>query len=108
MEDKIIYKVLDVREYDKIEEVNWRKGFGNGGYVRVCANHIVAVLAEDSKGNRERFEFYKGQEFNALGDSHYTGYCGLYDMLVPGDTFTVEQTSTYQKVTLMNVNWEEE
>ncbi len=107
MEHKVTYKVLDVREYDSIDEASWRKGFGDSGYVRFDKKHIVAVIAEDSKGNRERFEFYKGTEFNALGDSHYIGYSGLYGMLVPGDTFTLTDTDTYTKVTITNVKWEE-
>lgn len=80
------YKVLDVREYITEEKY-----------------HIHVVIASDiNTHERKRFEFFKGRETNGLGGTRlFYGNSGDYDLLVPGDLFTIEKEHGYDKIVLI-------
>lgn len=98
-----MYKVLDVREqtianYGTVSSGSYS---GGTGHVNLEVRRKTIVIAEDAEHNRKRFEFYEGyQERNYYGDTSYYGYRGDYDLLVPGDYFEIEKTSTYPVVKL--------
>lgn len=99
-----MYKVLDVREYKSIGSGSYRTGYGGGGgKLSVGTTHFTAVICQDlSTNKRERFEFYYGYEDEFLGKTRYYGYRGDYELLVPGDNFEIEETSTFKYVKLLN------
>ena len=84
------YKVLDVRESIKIGEVKYYAGWdGKQGQVNIPQFHQIIVIAEDiDTGKRTRFVFCKNN----------TIYEGEYELLIPGDFFTIEESSDYHKV----------
>ena len=93
-----MYRVLDVREYDSIEEGDHFPS----GIVRIQKTHYVVAICEDRETDkRVRFEFYPGYEQEVLGSTHYFGYIGDYKLIAPGDTITIEKTSTYDKVVVI-------
>lgn len=94
-----MYKVLSVREYDSIEEGH----LSGGGYGRHPiyldkTHYIVAICENTETGKRSRLEFYPGYQDTFLGDNKYYGYKGEYDLIVPGDTIEIKETSTYKEV----------
>ena len=98
-----MYKVLDVREQVIANHGTVSSGTYSGGtgHVSLEVKRKTIVIAEDDDHNRKRFEFYEGHlEKNFQGDYTYYGYRGDYDLLVPGDYFEIEKTSTYPKVKL--------
>ena len=84
------YKVLDVRESIKIGEVKYYAGWdGKQGQVNIPQFHQIIVIAKDNDtGKRTRFVFCKNN----------TIYEGEYELLIPGDVFTIEESSTYHKI----------
>lgn len=93
-----MYRVLDVREYDSIEEGDQFPS----GTIRFKKTHYIAAICEDRETDkRVRFEFYPGYELEVLGNTHYFGYIGDYKLIAPGDTIMIEKTSTYDKVVVI-------
>jgi len=68
--------------------------------VRECVlfhRHTIVVICENEETHkRERFEFYKGYEDKILKETHYFGYSGVYDLLIAGDRFKIEEPSAYE------------
>ena len=101
-----MYKVLDVREqvianYGTVSSGSYS---GGTGHVSLEVQRKTIVIAEDADHNRKRFEFYEGyQEKNFRGDYNCYGYRGDYDLLVPGDYFEIEKTSTYPNVRMIKL-----
>lgn len=88
-----MYKALDVREYTKIGKVQVFKGYASHLHVLVPQHLRVVVIAKDVEtSKRKRFEFFPKYEFELGGKTHYGGYTGNYELIVPGDYFEVEQT----------------
>lgn len=98
-----IYKALDVREHILIGDLEWRNGSsGLGGKVYSTATDYYIVICENTSNHkRERFEFRKGRESEFAGKTHYYGYTGDYMLIVPGDHFIIEKTSTYDNVRIL-------
>lgn len=93
-----MYRVLDVREYDSIEEGNH---FSNG-IVHIQKTHYVVAICEDRETDKRiRFEFYPGYMREFSGTTYYCGYIGDYKLIAPGDTIMIEKTSTYDKVVVI-------
>ena len=96
-----MYKVLDVREIVSVYGGSTSSGYcGGPGSFSVESKEYTAVIAEDEERKRKRFEFYKGYPEKFLGEMRYYGYTGDYKLLVPGDYFEIEKTSTYPNVKL--------
>jgi hypothetical protein len=99
----ITYKVLDVRELIIANHGSVSSGSYSGGTGSVNLEVLrrTVVIAEDKNTHRKRFEFYEGYpDRNYHGETVYYGYRGDYDLLVPGDEFVVEETSTYPTVNI--------
>ena len=99
-----MYKVLDVREYQGIDKGSFSTSLNsNHGTMSVSQTHYVVVICQDTEtAQRKRFIFYDGYENEFLGKTHYYGYQGCFSLLVPGDTFEIEETSTFDRVKLLN------
>ena len=96
-----MYKVLDVREIVIISGGSTSKGvYGGSDSFGVESTEYVVVIAEDKNKHRKRFEFKAGYKSQFLGETCYYGYTGDYNLLVPGDYFEIEETSTYPRVKL--------
>lgn len=98
-----IYKALDVREYRVVGDLTMHNGYG-GSSSRIDgkATDYFAVICENTHTHkRERIEFYKGREWDFMGTTHYYGYTGDYMLIVPGDHFIIEKTSTYDNVRIL-------
>ena len=97
-----MYTVLDVREIIKVSSGHVsNEAYGNSGSFNVKSTHYIVVIAEDEYHNRNRFEFYEGYQDKFLGEIQHYGYRGDYDLLVPGDKFIIERTSTYPVVEII-------
>lgn len=98
-----MYKVLDVREIVTVSSGSVSSGvYGGSSSFEVNSKRYVVVIAEDKNHHRKRFEFYAGYKSKFLGETDYYGYAGDYNLLVPGDWFVVEETSTYPVVKLIH------
>lgn len=96
-----MYKVLDVREIVTISGGSTSSGvYGGSGSFGVNSREYTVVIAEDEEHKRKRFEFKARYTSKFLGKTEYYGYSGEYNLLVPGDYFEVEETSTYPIVKL--------
>lgn len=96
-----MYKVLDVREIVTISGGSTRNGYyGGPGSFTPDSTKYTVVIAEDEEHKRKRFEFRAGYTSEFLGKTCYYGYSGDYNLLVPGDYFEIEETSTYSNVIL--------
>ena len=96
-----MYKVLDVREIVIISGGSTSNGvYGGSGSFGVNSTEYVVVIAEDDNHQRKRFEFKAGYKSQFLGETCYYGYTGDYNLLVLGDYFEIEETSTYPRVKL--------
>lgn len=98
-----MYKVLDVREIFTVHGGSITKEFygGHSSY-SVDSTQYVVVIAEDEEHKRKRFEFRAGYTTEFLDETRYYGYSGDFNLLVPGDYFEVEKTSTYLYVRRIN------
>lgn len=93
-----MYKVLEIREYD---EVITKKTCEDSLHLKV--NHIIiAICINEDTNKRERAIFEKGYEHTVCGMTYYGGYAGDYDLLIAGDRFEIEETSTYPVVRIIN------
>lgn len=100
-----MYKALDVREYKIIGKSQYFQSRGSSatGDLHLKQHRRVIVIAEDvATTARVRFEFFEAYEFKFGDKTHYGGYLGDYELLVPGDFFMIEKTSAQEKVTLCN------
>lgn len=93
------YKVLDVRE----RESSYSYTDHNNTYT---ATHTVfVIIAEDTLGKRKRFYMYDSYKSLFIhNDWMYYGYEGDFDLLVKGDWFEIEQTSTWPVVKILGVS----
>ena len=98
-----MYRVLDVREVVDIisGRVSNNPYCGGSNSMQLETRREVIVIAEAENGERERFQFYDGHKDAFLGSTSYYGYKGDFDLLVPGDLFKVEKTSTWDTVTFI-------
>lgn len=97
-----MYKVLDVREIILVSNGSVSNGvYGGNSSFSVQSTRRTIVIAEDNNHHRKRFEFYDGYKEEFLGDMHYCGYKGDYELLVPGDKFEVKETLTWPNVNLI-------
>ena len=97
-----MYKVLDVREIVTFWGGSVHNGvYGGSGSVDVNSRQYIVVIAEDEDHKRKRFEFCASYKKEFIGEDCYYGYRGEYDILVPGDKFIIEKTSTWPKVNLV-------
>ena len=97
-----MYKVLEVREYDEIS----KGSIDNrtcGGSLNLEKKHIIiAICINEETGKRSRITFEPGYSYWILGEIHYGGYAGDYDLLVAGDRFEIEKASAYPIVRIIN------
>lgn len=93
-----MFKVLDIRELKyAISE------YSHGLSVQRDKHEYVAICEELETGTRKRFTFCEGWKNRGYaGNYHYEGYQGDYNLLVIGDIFEIEPTSTYDKVVIVN------
>ena len=99
-----MYKVLDVREYNKIGKCYWYNGYGgNGGELSISQHLRVVVIAEEGETmQRVRFEFFDAYVFEFGGKAHFGRYLGDFALLVPGDYFRIEDTVAQKKIVICN------
>lgn len=105
----MLYKALDVREHYIVGKANYITPYGSSstGQVHVPQHLRVVVIAEESRGEykkRVRFEFLEAYEYEFLDKVHYNGYTGDWNLIIPGDYFTIEETSTYKNVVVNTCN----
>lgn len=82
-----MFKVLDVREIEKLEEID-----NSYGIIGIKTRMTYVVIAENhSSHDRVRFEFYDGYNENVLNKVRHYGYKGDFDILIKGDYFEVEE-----------------
>lgn len=98
-----IYKALDVREHILIGDIEWRNGSTclGGRVYSTTTDYYVVICENTSNHKRERFEFRKGYETEFAGKTHYYGYTGDYALIIPGDHFIIQKTSTYDEVRIL-------
>ena len=94
-----MYKVLSVREYDSIQE-GYISGSSYGRHpIYIDKTHYVVAICENTEtGKRSRFDFFPGYKNTWLGETRYYGYAGEYELIVPGDTIEIKESSTYKEV----------
>lgn len=100
-----MFKVLDIREhkYSIARSCGSGSAYSSNVSVQSETHHeFVAICEELETGIRRRFVFSEGHKSKGYaGDYHYYGYQGDYDLLVIGDIFEIEPTSTYDKVIIL-------
>lgn len=97
-----MYRVLDVREVIEISSGRVSNHtYGGSNSMSINTRRKVVIIAEDENKQRKRFHFYDGYKDTFLGKTSYYGYEGDFDLLVPGDLFEIEKTSTWDTVTLI-------
>ena len=92
------YKVLDVRE----KEETYSYTDYNNTYTET--HTVYVIIAEDGLGKRKRFTMYDGYNSLFLNECSYYGYEGDFDLLVKGDWFEIEKTSTWPIVKVLGVS----
>lgn len=90
-----VYKVLDVRE----KESTYSYCIGS-----TDTHTVFTVIAEDKNGKRERFQMYDGYRSLVLDEWVYYGYEGDFSLLIEGDWFEIEETSTWPVVKILGVS----
>ncbi len=98
------YKALDVREIVVTTDAClWYSESCNNtrGAIRIDELVQIVVIAEDENKQRKRFHFFRGHQEQVFGRTHYHGYRGDYDILVPGDMFEIVDTDTYTTVNIL-------
>ena len=98
-----MYKVLDVREKDSITGGSYRQNYGSstGTIENHSKSYVVVICLNEDTGKRERISFSSAREEKFLGSTHYMGYTGDYDLLIPGDRFEIKKTSKYEHVNII-------
>jgi hypothetical protein len=97
-----MYKVLDVREYDKVVQAKYYHST-QAGLVEVIQRHFVVAICEDiHTKERKRFEFFEGYQSKGIGS--YLGYQGDFNYITRGDYIEVVDTDTYPEVKIVNVS----
>ena len=95
------FKALDVRECIDITSL---RGTACGYSTSISIDkreHIVVIAERVGNNERYRLELYSGYQDTFLNKNNYYGYQGQWNMIVPGDVFEIEETSTYDKVTIL-------
>lgn len=95
------YKVLDIREKES------RYSYTDRTNTYTATHTVFVIIAEDTDGKRKRFTMYDGYKSLFLNEWSYYGYEGDFDLLVKGDWFEIEQTSTWPVVTVFEVSEED-
>lgn len=101
-----MYKALDLREVVRIHNgssTNRSNGVSNDIALE-SRLYIICIAKDLETGFRVRFEFRPAEKDTYMGKIYYRGYTGDYHLLVPGDTFELEQTDTYMHLTILDVN----
>ena len=100
-----IYKALDVREIIRVGSGSvTNHSYGGSNSVYMTNQEYVVCIAKDLQtGNRVRFEFREAYKDVHMDRTYYNGYMGDYALLVPGDTFEIDDTSTYKTVKIIEV-----
>lgn len=95
------FKALDVRNFIDITSLRSNES-GYSTRITMKKSEYIIVIAE-RVGNNERcrLELYEGYQDRFLGNNKYYGYQGQWNMIVPGDVFEVEETNTYDRVTIL-------
>ena len=98
-----MYKVLDIREIITIYGGSTSNGvYGGSGSFNVKSKQYIIVIAENvQEHKRKRFEFCEAYKSEFLGETCYYGYTGEFNILIPGDYFEIEETSSWPKVKLL-------
>lgn len=95
------FKALDVRECIDITSL---RGTESGYSTRITMNkraYVIVIAERVGNNERCRFELYEGYQDTFLGTNKYYGYQGQWNMIVPGDVFEIEETNTYDRVTIL-------
>ena len=92
------FKALDVRECVDITSL---QGTDCGYSSRVRRDYIVVIAERVWDNERCRLELYSGYQDTFLNKNKYYGYQGQGNMIVPGDVFEIEETNTYDKITIL-------
>ncbi len=96
------YRVLDIREYQDTTVTSYGGSYGTNQKVRTDKRVIVVAICLNLDTNkRERMEFYPAYSDAFLGTTHYYGYKGDYQLLVPGDVFQITNNSDYDYVSIV-------
>ena len=100
-----IYKALDIREVVRIHNGSaTNRSYGASNDIALESNLYIICVAKDLEtGSRVRFEFRPAETEFYRGKTYYKGYTGDYHLLIPGDTFELEQTDTYMHLTILDV-----
>lgn len=98
------YKALDVREIIRVTSgSSTNHSYGGSNSISLDTIEYVVCIAKDLEtGNRVRFEFKRAYKDTFMGKTYYYGYTGDYHLLVPGDTFELEDTNTYMHLTILD------
>lgn len=101
-----IYKALDIREIIRVfSGSSTNHSYGGSNSISINSTEYVVCIAKDLEtGNRVRFDFKSPYKDTFMGKTYYYGYTGDYHLLIPGDTFELEQTDTYMHLTILDVN----
>ena len=101
-----MYKALDMREVVRIHNgSSTNRSYGANNDIALESRLYIICIAKDLEtGSRVRFEFRPAEKDTYMGKNYYKGYTGDYHLLVPGDTFELEQTATYMHLTILDVN----
>lgn len=101
-----MYKALDIREVIRVGGGSaTNRSYGASNSINLTNTEYVVCIAKDLEtGKRVRFEFKEAYKDVHMDRTYYNGYMGDYALLVPGDTFELEVTSTYMKVSIVEVN----
>ena len=95
------FRALDVREFMELRSLS---GSGSSYSTRMHIStelKVVVIANRVSDNERCRIVFTRPDTGTFLGDTKYYGYEGPWEMIVPGDVFEVEETNTYDKVTIL-------
>lgn len=100
-----MFKVLDIREhkYNVAHSCGTGSAYSSSVSIQNKTHHeFVAICEELETGIRRRFVFSEGSKSKGYdGQYHYYGYQGDYYLLIIGDVFEIEPTSTYDKVVIL-------
>lgn len=98
-----IYKALDIREIIRVlSGSSTKNAYSASNSVSLDSKEYVVCIAKDLEtGNRVRFEFKRPYTDSFMGQTYYYGYTGDYKLLIPGDTFELEETSTYTHLRIL-------
>ena len=100
-----VYEALDVREYKVIGKTEYSKSYGcsgSGGVYVPQHLRVIVIARDDHSKKRVRFEFLEAYKYEFLDKTHYCGYTGDWNLIIPGDYFTIEETNTFDNVRIIS------